>query len=219
MNKLMMLLAAGSLLMVACTSAPDADKANASDAVQPTATAGDSLKIDLNNSVVNWVGTKQTGKHEGTFKIADGVFTLERGNLKGGTFTIDVTSLNVTDLTGDEKGQLEGHLKSGDFFETEKFPTAKFEITSIAPYDAATATSKLEGATHVISGNLTLKGVTKNISFPAKVSMQDGTLSAQADFNIDRTEWEMNYKGPNNPADWFIKKEVNLKLDIKGGTM
>ena len=215
----MMLLAAGSLLMVACTSAPDADKANASDAVQPTATAGDSLKIDLNNSVVNWVGTKQTGKHEGTFKIADGVFTLERGNLKGGTFTIDVTSLNVTDLTGDEKGQLEGHLKSGDFFETEKFPTAKFEITSIAPYDAATATSKLEGATHVISGNLTLKGVTKNISFPAKVSMQDGTLSAQADFNIDRTEWEMNYKGPNNPADWFIKKEVNLKLDIKGGTM
>ena len=215
----MMLLAAGSLLMVACTSAPDADKANASDAVQPTATAGDSLKIDLNNSVVNWVGTKQTGKHEGTFKIADGVFTLERGNLKGGTFTIDVASLNVTDLTGDEKGQLEGHLKSGDFFETENFPTAKFEITSIAPYDAATATSKLEGATHVISGNLTLKGVTKNISFPAKVSMQDGTLSAQADFNIDRTEWEMNYKGPNNPADWFIKKEVNLKLDIKGGTM
>ncbi len=73
----------------------------------------------------------------------------------------------------------------------------------------------MKDATHTISGNLTLKDSTKNISFPAKVSLEGDKLIANADFNIDRTQWGLNYKGPNNPADWFIRKEVNLKLNIE----
>jgi polyisoprenoid-binding protein YceI len=219
MKQLSLLFLAGILLMTACTSAPEADNTKAENAVAPALAIGDSLNIDPAASIVGWVGTKQTGQHNGTFKLSNGVLTLEDGSLKGGSFSIDVASLAVTDLTGEDKSKLEGHLKSPDFFEADRFPTARFEITSIAPYDAASATSKLEGATHIISGNLTLKEVTKNISFPAKVNVAGNAVTAQADFNIDRTQWNMNYKGPNNPADWFIKKEVNLKLDIQAGTL
>jgi polyisoprenoid-binding protein YceI len=72
----------------------------------------------------------------------------------------------------------------------------------------------MKDATHTIKGNLTLKDSTKNISFPAKVSISNDKITAAADFNIDRTQWGMNYKGPNNPQDWFIRKEVNLKFAI-----
>ena len=70
------------------------------------------------------------------------------------------------------------------------------------------------GATHTIRGNLTLKDRTKNISFPATVAITGNSATATADFNIDRTQWGMNYKGPNNPQDWVINKEVNIKLAL-----
>lgn len=143
------------------------------------------------------------------------MLTVADGNITSGSFNIDIASLQVLDLTGDDKGKLEGHLKSGDFFQADSFPTAKFEITSVAPFDAAAATSKLAGATHTISGNLTLRGQTNNVSFPAIVKVEGNSVTAVADFNIDRTNWGLSYKGPNNPADWFIAKEVNLKLDVK----
>ncbi|MBK7882917.1 MAG: YceI family protein [Chitinophagaceae bacterium] len=72
----------------------------------------------------------------------------------------------------------------------------------------------MKDATHTIKGNLTLKDSTKNISFPAKVMVAADKITAVADFNIDRTQWGINYKGPNNPQDWVIRKEVNLKLNI-----
>lgn len=70
----------------------------------------------------------------------------------------------------------------------------------------------LKDATHTISGNLTLKDSTKNITFPARITMDSATITATADFNIDRTLWGMNYKGPGNPQDWLINKQVNLNL-------
>jgi polyisoprenoid-binding protein YceI len=98
-----------------------------------------------------------------------------------------------------------------------KFPTAKFEITGVEPFKYDSLTMKdvvLKDATHTIKGNLTLKDSTKNISFPAKVNISGNKVTAIADFNIDRTLWGMNYKGPNNPQDWVISKQVNLKLNI-----
>ena len=138
--------------------------------------------------------------------------------LTGGSFTINVASLTNNDLASDadSKGKLEGHLKSPDFFDVAKYPTAKFEITSVAPF-VADSTSKdvvLKDATHTISGNLTLKDSTKNISFPARVTVDANTAAATADFNIDRTMWGMNYKGPDNPQDWVISKTVNIQLRI-----
>ncbi|RYF84545.1 MAG: YceI family protein, partial [Chitinophagaceae bacterium] len=83
------------------------------------------------------------------------------------------------------------------------------------PYVAdSTVKTVIAGATHIIKGNLTLKDSTKNISFPAQVAVNGNTASANADFNIDRTLWGMNYKGPNNPQDWVINKEVNVKIAL-----
>jgi polyisoprenoid-binding protein YceI len=215
MKHLFLAMAAGTMMMVACQTAPEADQAATSEEQTAVAATGDTLSIDIAGSTVGWVGTKTGGQHNGTFGISNGFLTVADGNVTGGAFDIDVTSLSVLDLTGEDKGKLEGHLKSADFFLVDSFPTAKFEITNVAAFDSATQSSKLPGATHTISGNLTLRGQTNNVSFPAIVNIEGNKVTAVADFNIDRTNWGLVYKGPNNPADWFIAKEVNLKLDVK----
>lgn len=215
MKHLLTITLASGLLFTACQSAPDADKAATGEEQAAAAATGTALAVDAATSSVAWIGTKVGGQHNGTFAITDGSLTLDNGTLTGGVININVASVNVLDLEGKDKADLEGHLKSADFFLVDSFPTAKFEITGAAVYDAASGASKLEGATHTITGNLTLRGVTKSISFPAVVSIEGNAVSAKADFNIDRSEWGINFKGPNNPADWLIAKEVNLKFDIK----
>jgi polyisoprenoid-binding protein YceI len=217
MKQILLALTAGTLFAASCQTAPEADKATATEQQTAAAATGETYTIDAAGSKIGWIGTKTGGQHNGSFLLSEGSFTIADGNLTGGNFSIDVTSLSVEDLTGEDKAKLEGHLKSGDFFLTDSFPTAKFEITGVEPFDASTGTSKLAGATHTISGNLTLRGETRNVSFPAIVKIEGTGVSAVADFNIDRTNWGLSYKGPNNPADWFIAKEVNLKLDVKAG--
>ncbi len=203
---------AAVILLAACNS-PKGDSAEATEKQTVSTTEGTNYTLDT-TSTIKWAASKPTATHEGNFKLSEGAFTVNENNLTGGTFTINVASLLVTDLKpADGKDKLEGHLKSPDFFDVAKYPTAKFEITSVAPHTADTAAASKD-ATHLISGNLTLRDSTKNISFPAKVTIDGQSLSAKADFNIDRTMWGMNYKGPGNPQDWFISKQVNLKLDI-----
>ncbi len=215
MKKILAMLTGAALFFAACQSAPEADEAVTEEAQATTAIDGIAYPIDLATTNIGWIGTKANGQHNGSFKVTEGTLAVKDGSLTGGNFTIDVSSLTVLDLEGEDKGKLEGHLKSGDFFMVDSFPTAKFEITGVSPYDATTSESKLDGATHSISGNLTLRGETKNVTFPAMVGIEGNSVTAKADFNIDRTQWGLNYKGPNNPADWFIAKEVNLKLDVK----
>lgn len=211
-------LTAAALLLVSCQNAPEADQASTSEVKEAAVATGDTLSIDRSGSTIGWIGTKTGGQHNGTFNIANGMFTMADGNITGGSFDIDIASMQVVDLSGEDKGKLEGHLKSPDFFEADAYPTAKFEITSVSPFNAETSSSKLAGATHTISGNLTLRGQTNNVSFPAIVKIEGNSVSAEADFNIDRTKWGLNYKGPNNPANWVIAKEVNLKLDVKANS-
>lgn len=172
---------------------------------------GTAYTVD-STSTITWTGSKPTGKHTGTFKIKDGSLSVKDGLLTGGNFTIDIVSLNNTDLAGDaeSKGKLEGHLKSPDFFDVAKYPTAKFEITAV---EANTDSTKKD-FTHTIKGNLSLKDSTKNVAIPARVTIDGKTIAATADFSIDRTLWGMNYKGPDNPQDWIITKAVALKLTI-----
>ncbi|MFN0082839.1 MAG: YceI family protein, partial [Ferruginibacter sp.] len=115
-------------------------------------------------SNISWTGSKPTGKHTGTFNITNGDLSVKDGALTGGTFTIDINSLNNEDLAGDaeSKGKLEGHLKSPDFFDVAKYPTAKFEITGV---EVNTDSTKKD-ITHIIKGNLTLKDSTKNVAIP-----------------------------------------------------
>jgi polyisoprenoid-binding protein YceI len=107
-------------------------------------------------------------------------------------------------------------VKSADFFDVAKYPTAKFEITGVEVFvaDSSSKDLKIADATHTIKDNLTLKDNTKNIAFPAKVTIGATNVTAIADFNIDRTLWVMNYKGPNNPQNWIINRAVNIKLNI-----
>lgn len=104
-----------------------------------------------------------------------------KGNqLVGGTFVLDMTSINATDLTGEYQQKLNGHLKNGDFFEVEKYPTATFKITGVKKNNDKVYNS-------LVTGNLTVKGKTSTISFPAKITYANGTVSlASKKFSIDR---------------------------------
>jgi polyisoprenoid-binding protein YceI len=207
MKKFLFAVAAMSM-MAACNNAPDADKAETAEATDAANAVGATFKIDT-TSVLEWLGTKPVGQHNGTMKIADGSFAVENGTITGGSFTVDVNSLTDTDMkAGEGKEKLEEHLKSADFFDVAKYPTAKFEITAV---EVLTGDST---ATHKISGNLTLKDSTKNVTFPAMVSITETSASAKANFNIDRTQWGMFYGNDQSLGDKFIRPEVNIKLNI-----
>ncbi|SMG45807.1 Polyisoprenoid-binding protein YceI [Marivirga sericea] len=144
------------------------------------------VKVDTNSSQIAWVGKKVTGQHNGIVNIKEGALEMEEGQVTGGFFVIDMTTIDVLDLEGEYKGKLMGHLRSDDFFSVEKYPTAKFTITSI---DKSEATD----ATHFIAGDLTIKGITNKITFPATVTIKDGKANAKASFALDRTKWEVRY--------------------------
>lgn len=213
-NILSMLLLFGA---IACTQAPDSDKAKVEApktekrAAAPKASAKN-FKLDTNLSSVSWVGTKATGRHNGTFNISNGVISTDGTNVTGGKFTIDMKSLKALDQDEEGNKNLAGHLMSDDFFKVAANPTSTFVITSVKPFSGTD--SKLKGATHTITGNLTMLGVNKSVSFPAIVSMSGGLLKANADFNINRTDWGLSYGSDKSLGDKFIKPEVNIGLNI-----
>lgn len=213
MKKITLLFSAAALL-AACNNSSDAEKATTSETQEVKAADGSVYTLD-STTTISWTGFKPTGKHNGIFKVSEGSLLVKENVLTGGNFTIDIKSLVDHDLATDaeNKSKLEGHLKSPDFFDAAKYPIAKFVITSVEPYVPDSSTT-LKDATHLIKGNFTLKDSTKNISFPAKITVDGNTAAAFADFNIDRTLWGLNYKGPENPQDWIIRKEVNIKFSI-----
>lgn len=209
----MLFLCAGSLF-AACNSNADKVATITAQSVDSSAATGVSYTTD-SSSLVTFVGSKPTDEHSGTFSLTEGNLLVNNDAISGGKFVININSLSITDIKDDPKSKadLEGHLKAADFFDAAKWPSAQFEITSIEPY-VADSSSKIKDATNLVKGNLTLKDSTKNIAFPAKLLVTGNKLSASADFNIDRSQWGINYKGPNNPQDWVISKTVNIKLSI-----
>ena len=141
-------------------------------------------------STLNWRGFKThvPDDHTGMIRIAGGEINMEGENIVAGSFHVDMNSIVLTDALKDneEKSKyLIGHLMSDDFFAVDSFPMSTFDITSVE-----TIESDSVKATHTIRGNLTMRGITKNISFPATVMMHDEKLHIKADtFTIDRTEW------------------------------
>lgn len=210
------LAAIGAVVLASC-GGPKGDAAETAEKQDAAAAAGSTLTLDTAATSLQWHTAHKGGvdPHTGTFKISNGSLSVDNGNLTAGSFEISTASIRDIDLTDTAKrAMLEGHLKSPDFFDVAKYPTAKFEITKVEPYDSTKQKSLLVGATHLISGNLTLKDSTKNITFPAIVTASADAVTAEANFDIDRTQWGMNYKGPNNPQDWMVQKEVNLKLKL-----
>lgn len=218
MEKLILVLGTSMLLFsAACQDVPKADNADATDAQQvgSAAMSGNQYNVDLTKSSVQWTGTKPVGKHSGTFVIKSGSILVADGNVTGGKFVMDITSLNPLESDSTMAGKLRGHLLSEDFFDVAKYPEASFEITNvIVGVDISSEELVMKDATHTITGNLTLKGVTKSISFPAKLAVTEGSVDADANFNIDRTQWGLNYGNDKSLGDKFINPIVNIELHI-----
>lgn len=141
----------------------------------------DTYNVSTTDSKVQFIGSKKAGYHNGTLAIKSGSVAIDAGKITGGKFVFDLTSVKT------DAEKLDGHLKSPDFFDVAKTPEATFEITNVN-YTSAT--------TLEVTGKLTLKGVTANVKFPATVrSIDDKKLFVQADFNLDRTLFGINY-GP-----------------------
>jgi len=188
----------------------------ASDDTQEAATASaeaTSFTVDTDASVINWEGYKpaQYG-HVGTIKVQSGSFDIKDGAPESGNFVLDMNSLVNTDIEDPEKrANLEGHLKSGDFFEVEKFPTASFEVTGV--------TAGGEGVSHTVTGNLTMKGITKSVNIPANVSVSEGKVTIETpEFTINRTEWDVKFNSGviGTIGDKIIADDVKLKITLVG---
>lgn len=197
--------AVASLVLASCAGNPEGKKAETSDSVEVAKkVTGTSYTVDTAQSTLYWKGTKVSGFHEGTVDIKSGAIFVDNGALVGGNFVLDMNTINSTDLEGEYKGKLDGHLKADDFFAVASHPEASFEISEVKA--GATA------ADVVISGNLTIKGITKNITFDAKVDeISDTVVKSSADFNILREDWGVNYEGKK---DDLISKEINFKVTI-----
>lgn len=222
------LLAFSALLALAsCTDAPESDQAKTSEAqAAADATAGEAWKVDTAQSSLVWIGTKVTGYHSGTVPVKAGSLTLRNDSLAAGRFTLDMTRMAVTGPEGsDDAGnkKLLGHLQSPDFFDVAAHPDASFEITGVKPFSGTvqdTAVTRQEALsqyrvpnpTHTISGNLTIKGVSKNIEFPARVTLIGNQLEALAKFNIDRRQWNITY--PGKPDD-LIRDDIHMGIAIR----
>lgn len=221
--------ASALFLFSACKNAPDSDKATTSDAKEVTAsTTGISFKVDTTSSKVKWVGTKVTAYHSGSINIKSGELKVTENTLTGGEFVMDMNSILVSGPTGSNpemNAKLNGHLKAADFFDVEKNPEAKFVVTDVKsfsgtaqdttdPRQESISEYKVTNPTHEVSGNLTIKGITKNISFPAKITVTPSSIDAIAKFNIDRTQWNIVY--PGMPND-LIRNEIHLGISLKAG--
>jgi len=208
MKKSILAIAFLALATVACKTKADEKKVEtkaAEEVVEKVDNPIGAYKANIADSKITWIGTKLSGSsHNGDMKITSGVFDIEDGAVKVGEFVIDMNSINCLDLEGGKKEKLEGHLKNADFFETDKFPTAKFVITGSEVKDGKT----------LITGNLTLKDITKSISIPATVTETDGIATIKSDaFKIDRTEFGVTYK--SNSIDAALKdKAINDLMEM-----
>ncbi len=180
----------GSALMAVAIASCGSNATEAGDA-QDAAT-GSEAAVTYNvdgTSVVKWKGSKifEVGEHAGTINVTEGSLSVEGGNITAGNFTMDMNTLACTDdMPEDKTAYLIGHLRGEEFFLVDSFPTAKSEVTGCE--------AKAEGDnTHVMSGNLTIKDVTKNISFPAKVTVSEKNVTASGSVTINRLDWNVMY--------------------------
>ena len=162
-------------------------------------------KIDIAKSTIEWLGKKVTGQHNGTINFKEGYVAFKKEKLSGGNFTVNMTTLTATDLTGEYKDKLEGHLKADDFFGTEKFPTATLTFKKIA---------SISSTLYVVTADLTIKGITKPVTFDLTVKGNSATTT----FNINRTIYDIKYGSKSffdSLGDKAISDEFEIKVSLK----
>jgi polyisoprenoid-binding protein YceI len=165
--------------------------------------------LDLTASVMTWKGTKPTGSHDGTVAFKSGGMVVENDVLKGGEFVIDMNTIKNLDMVGsDGAANIEKHLKAPDFFDIEVYPTSKFVITSVLEVEGSLA----------VTGNLTIKDVTKSITIPASISTLEGITTFKSElFNIDRADFNVKYGSKRwieGLKDKFINDLVEMSFTV-----
>ncbi len=162
--------------------------------------------VNIEKSTINWLGKKVTGEHSGTINLKSADINFNDGALAGGSFTIDMNSLTCTDLEGEWKGKLEGHLKSDDFFGVATHPTASFTITQVA---------RNTSGGYKVTGDMTIKNITNEVSFDAKVS--EDFRSVKAKIIIDRSKFDVRYGSGSffdNLGDKTIYDDFELDVNL-----
>lgn len=198
------------LAIVACKKAKNETEATKAEEVKQLDQTAVKYTADIDNSTVTWKGFKPAESHNGTIKVSEGYVALEDGSLTGGNFIIDMNSIANLDIENEEyNGKLVGHLKNADFFDVEKHPFSVFAITGVDTKDGKT----------MVKGNLTIKGIKKNIEFPASITVDGDNVSFVSEpFTIDRTEWNIMYssgKLTETLKDKIIKDDIEISFDVK----
>jgi len=216
MKKILIYIGILSLGAAFSCSGPKGDKTkiNEADSLTANIEGADKYVLDPAASVVEWVGYKPTGQHNGTLNVKSGVLYMKDNIPVGGEFVVDMKSLKVLDLTDPEyNGKLTGHLSSPDFFNIESHPEANFVITKILP-DSSDASK------FAVTGNLTIKGIVKSVTFTATVKSDGGVVTGVTpQFTIDRTLFDIRYKSNkffNDLKDDFINDEFALVIKLTG---
>ena len=166
---------------------------------------GQTMAVNNQDSSIHWLAKKVTGQHEGNISIVDGNLVMQNNTLTGGNFEVDMNSMIVTDLTGEYKEKLEGHLKSDDFFGVAKFPKANLKITK--------ATQKMDNHYEVIA-DLTIKGITNSIRFDLYIENK----TAISKLTIDRSKFDIRYGSDSffdNLGDKTIYDDFEIDVTLK----
>jgi len=167
------------------------------------------FEIDTKASKVLWTGKKVTGEHTGYISVGNGQVMVDKNTLTGAKVNIDMNSIVCTDIKDEGTNKkFVGHLRSDDFFSVDKNPVTTFEITSVKP---------ASNGEYNVKGNLTIKGKTNEINFPAKVNMANGMVKANGTAKIDRTKWDIRYgsgKFFEGLGDKMIYDEFEITFDL-----
>ena len=161
-------------------------------------------QVNTETSQIVWKGHKLGGTHEGTITIENGALEFDRDQLVGGNFVIDMTTITVTDLSGDNKANLEGHLKSDDFFGVETFNKATLNFTDVA--------DKGNGI-YTVTGDLTIKNHTNPITFDLTITGDKATT----ELKVDRSKYDVRYGSKsffNDLKDKAIYDNFDLEVAL-----
>ena len=161
--------------------------------------------VKVETSSVTWKGYKVTGSHMGNIGLKQGSLDFKDGKLVGGEFTIDMATIVNTDMEGEYRAKLEGHLKSDDFFGVATYPTAKLV------FNAVKSTGK---NSYEVTGDLTIKDKTKPVTFDMSIYGNKAT----ANVKIDRSEYDVRYGSTSffdNLQDKAIYDEFDLITDLE----
>jgi len=193
------------LVIVGCKNKSEEASTTTAEAVAESHAEAIKYTATIDASTIEWQGFKPTGSHSGTINIESGILSLNNGSIESGTFLIDMSSIKESE----SNKRLEGHLKSADFFDVEKHPSAGFEITAYETVDGQT----------MLSGNLTLKDVKNNITFPVTITPEGDSITLSSEvFTIDRSKWNVKYGSKSffdDLGDKFINDNIELKITIK----